>query len=266
MDDLESRQLVEYTEENPSVTMSNLVVRAKHDLTLGEKRIIMMCMAKVDSKNWDNGRFKIKLTAKDFAKMFEITRKTAYEQLKDVSFALYNRSIKHITVNHRGKQVIHRFRWVSGITYHPGEGFIELGFSPEITPYLINLKSDFTSYKLQNATALRSVYSWRLLELLMQFISTGLLRITIEEFCHSMEVPESYAKSYKELRKRVIEMAVKELNKNHLEVSWKPIRRGYRLITSLEFRFKVKDLNALPKPKKRVTKPKVVKETDTDTV
>jgi plasmid replication initiation protein len=266
MNEQELLQVLESTIENPSVTMSNLVVRAKHDLTLGEKRILMMCLSKVDSRHMEDSRFKIKLYAKDYAKMFEISNKTAYEQLKNVSTALYNRSIKHIIINRKNKEIVHLFRWVSGITYHDGEGFIELGFSPEITPYLVNLKSDFTSYKLQSATALRSVYSWRLLELLMQFKSTGLLRIPLNEFCHAMEVSDNYANTYKELRRRVIEPAVKELNKHkHLAIEWKPMKQGYRLVSGLEFRFKVISENALPKPKRRATKPKAAKGTDADT-
>ena len=56
--------------------------------------------------------------------------------------------------------------WVSGVTYHHGEGWIELGFSPEMTPHLVELSREFTSYKLKHTVALRSVYSWRLFELL----------------------------------------------------------------------------------------------------
>jgi len=237
---------LKHSAENPNlplekrqINISNDLTVAAHNLTLGEKRVIMSCVAQLDSLRLESGRYKIKLTAVDFARTFKIEANTAYEQLKKVSARLYERSIKRVQITRLGKKVITKHRWVSSITYHEGEGWIELGFCHEATPYLVALRGHHTSYKLEQASALRSIYSWRLLEMLMQFKKTGLVRISIENFCHAMEVPETYLDNYKALRRRVIEAAVKELiEKDNWLIEWKPVKNGTRKVTGLEFRFK----------------------------
>ena len=220
------------------VNVSNDLVTAAHGLTLGEKRVVMGCVAQLDSLRLESGRYKVKMSALDFAATFKIEPQTAYEQLKAVSSRLYERSIKRVINTPKGKK-ISTHRWVSSVTYHEGEGWIELGFSHEATPYLVALRGCHTSYKLEQASALRSVYSWRLLEILMQFKGTGLVRTPIEDFYHAMEVPETYRKNFKDLRNRVIEPAVKELQeKDHWIIEWKGTKRGGRKITGLEFNFK----------------------------
>ena len=220
------------------INMSNDLTTAAHCLSLGEKRVVMSCVAQLDSLRLESGRYKVKLSALDFAETFKISSDTAYRQLKTVATRLYERSIKRVTNTPKGKKVF-RHRWVSSVTYHEGEGWIELGFSHEATPYLVALRGSHTSYRLEQASALRSVYSWRLLEMLTQFKSTGLLRITIEDFYHAMEVPETYRKNFKDLRNRVIDPAVKELQeKDNWIIEWTGTKRGGRKITGLEFRFK----------------------------
>lgn len=216
------------------VNMSNDLVMAAHNLTLAEKRVVMGCVAKLDSLKLESGRYRVKISALDFAEAFKINPKTAYGQLKAVAARLYERSIKRII----GKKTF-KHRWVSAVIYHAGEGWIELGFSHEATPYLVALRGHHTSYKLEQASALRSIYSWRLLEMLMQFNTTGLFRISIEDFYHAMEVPRTYRENFKDLRNRVIDPAVTELQgKDNWIIEWVGTKRGGRKIIGLEFRFK----------------------------
>jgi plasmid replication initiation protein len=111
-------------------------------------------------------------------------------------------------------------------------------FTPDIQPYLVDLKNQFTSYKLAQASALRSIYSWRLLEILSQYESTGWRQIDLEEFHHTMETPDGYKANFKILRQRVLEPAVKELTeKDGWLIEWTPIKSG-RKVTALRFQFK----------------------------
>jgi plasmid replication initiation protein len=223
--------------EEMHVTMSNQLVRTAQGLTLPEKRVISLCMTKLDSVKLDNGRYKFKISAQDFGGTFAISDQAAYMQLKDVGKKLMSRVAQHVEEGRRGK-VIKRWVWVTNTEYHEGEGYISLTFNHEMTPHLFMLRKEFTSYQLKHAVALRSVYSWRLLELLMQFKSTGLLRIDIDEFCHAMEAPDSARKNFGELRRRIIEPAVKELIlKNNLLLEWMPKKAG-RKVNGLEFTFK----------------------------
>lgn len=225
--------------QDRNVSMSNSLVRAAHGISLAEKRVVCACLAKMDSVRMDNGRYKFKLNADEFAETFNVSHVTAYEQLMETGKKLMKRTARVIEETPRGKKE-RIWVWVSGVTYHHGEGWVELGFSHEMTPHLAVLRKEFTSYKLKHASALRSMYSWRLLELMMQFKKTGLLRIDIEEFCHAMEVSESARNNFGELRRRIIEPAVKELTeKDNFLIEWEGTKPGGRRITGLEFRFEI---------------------------
>jgi len=133
-----------------------------------------------------------------------------------------------------------KFRWISSTTsYKKGEGRVGFAFSKEIIPYLQQLKTQFTKYILGDISNLKSIYSIRLFEMLMQFQNTTIIVISLEKFKERLGIHDKYS-DYKNLRKRVIERAVKELNqKSHFNIAFKSVREG-RAIKKLEFFFSEK--------------------------
>jgi plasmid replication initiation protein len=254
-------KLITYNGDAPvtelNVNMSNALVRAAHGLSLAEKRVVSICMAKLDSIRQKSDGYLFKLTAQEFAETFEVDANTAYEQMKFAGDNLMKRVARTVETGPRGK-IERKWVWVSAVTYHHGEGRIELEFSRRMTPHLMLLRKEFTSYKLKQASALRSIYSWRLFELLMQFKSTGILHIDIDEFCHAVEAPETYRANFKDLRKRIIEPAVAELmKKDGMQIEWTAKKPGGRKITSLEFKFSKQaetETKADAKPTKKARK------------
>ncbi len=220
------------------VTLRNDLVAASHGLkTLAEQRVVKSCAAKLDSVRLDQGRYKITLSADEYAETFGLDPNTAYEQLKTVSKSLLDRVIRCEEQTKRGLKV-HLDHWVSGITYHEGEAWVELRFSHEATPYLTMLRGNHTTYLLKQAAGLRSIYSWRLLEMLMQFKDTGWKQIDVEDFIKAMDAKASHAKDFGQLRRWVVEPAVKELiEKDGWLIDWHPVKAGRKVI-ALRFEFK----------------------------
>lgn len=224
------------------VNMSNALTRAAHGLTLAEKRLVAACIAKTDqipnmAQVRQRGAWLVRLSAADYAETFGVDLDTAYTQLHSASETLFK---KHITTTRKTRKGIEKYKfvWVGGVRYHEGEGWVELDWFHEVVPHLFGLRASFTSYKLKQTSALRSKHSWRLFELLQSWQSTGLYQPSIEEFSLAMDVPESYTKNFKEIRRRVIEPAVKELiAKNNMLISWTTQNAGRKVI-GLEFRFR----------------------------
>jgi plasmid replication initiation protein len=239
--DNQSRELADRT-----VNIHNDLVAASHGLkTLAEQRVVKSCVAMIDSVRPDRGRYVFVLTAQDYATTFGLDPNTAYEQLKAVSLSLLDRVIVREEKTAKRTKV-HRDHWVTGCTYEDGAGYVELRFSHEATPYLTALKGNHTSYLLRQAASLRSIYSWRLLEMLTQFKNTGWKQISVEEFAKAMDVPPSLTNDFAQLRRRVIEPAVKELTeKDGWNIKWEPIAVA-RKITALRFKFKRKAQQELP--------------------
>ena len=73
---------------------------------------------------------------------------------------------------------------------------MEIRFSFEVAPHLLGLRSKFTSYKLKQAAALRSIYAWRLFECLQSWKAKGRWVVDVEEFNAIMEVPDSFRKIF----------------------------------------------------------------------
>jgi plasmid replication initiation protein len=225
------------------VTMSNALTRAGHGLTLAEKRIVMIAVSKLDSyrpaKPGDVPRTKI--TAAEYAELAKCSMPTAYEALQDAAKQLYNRSITFYEPAHKrnGKPLPPtrvQMRWVGEAKYHDGEGWVELAWWPRLLPHLTGLQRQFTTYQLQQASALRSAYSWRLLELLTRFESTGWAEYTIEDFKASMDAPPSLS-DFGQVKRRIIDPAVKELTeKDGWLIQWQPIKAG-RKVKALRFTF-----------------------------
>lgn len=219
-----------------NVVIANVVTRAAQSLTLAEKRILMAGIARLGGKNE-----MVRITADEYAEAYDVSLDTAYDQLKSAVENIFNRYLQFQVMEGK-KEGIERIRWIGGYRYFDTEGYVRFGFSSQIFPYLFELVDNFTKYQLKQAAALRSLYSWRLLELFEQMRDKvdgeGWLSIPIEEFWHAMEATESYKKNFNLLKVRIIEPAVKELReKDGWVIDWKAEKRGRRVaILKFEFR------------------------------
>lgn len=239
------------------VTMSNAIIRAAQALTLSEKRMMSAAIARLNSIRgaWTPDKLKVKLTAAEYAETFGLDIDTAYDELAAGADSIMHKQIRRLERRGKHERVI-KTQWVGRSTYAKGEGWIEIAFWHELAPYLLQLKEQFTTYRLEQASAIRSLYAWRLLELLQMFEHTGMLRMSIEEFHHAMDTPASYRSNFKALRIRVIEPAIKELrNKDNWIIEWTAKKRG-RKYANLEFRFHRNpqgslDLTPTPSPRRR---------------
>jgi len=225
------------------VTMGNALIRAGHGLTLAEKRLVMIAVSKLDSTRRikPGDVLRTKISADEYAETFSVDLDTAYDQLQSAAKNLYKRSITFFEPAHRrdGRPLpptIVHMRWVGLVKYQKGEGWVELSWWPDLLPHLIGLQKHFTSYQLQQASALRSIYSWRLLELLTRFENTGWAEYDIDDFKTSMDAPASLS-DFGQVKRRIIEPAVKELNeKDGWIIQWRPIKSG-RKVKAIRFDF-----------------------------
>ena len=226
------------------VTMSNALTRAGHGLTLAEKRVVMMAVSKLDSmKVMHPGEMlpSVKITAAEYAETYEVDPNTAYEALQGAAKNLFERKLTFYEPAHKrnGKPLpptMVQMRWVGSVKYQKGEGWVELAWWPDLLRHLIGLKAQFTTYQLQQASALRSAYSWKLLELLTRFQSTGKAEYTIEDFKASMDAPPSLS-DFGQVKRRIIDPAVKELTeKDGWLIQWVPVKAG-RKVKALRFTF-----------------------------
>ncbi len=224
------------------VVKSNALIHASYKLTLNEQRLILLAVSGMHSQrpgvrpgfNQVDG---IRITAEEFAEAFHLPMNKAYEALREATNELYERSIVEIKDKHHKKM-----RWVSAVQYHDGQGWAVLSFTPHVVPHLTSLGRDFTKYRLGQVANLRSTYAVRIFEWCIQFADNGWLIVSLDDIRQRLDV--GY-KLFNDLRRKVIEPAIKELQaKSNLEIDWEPIKEG-RSVKAIRFTFKEQEQGKL---------------------
>ena len=240
---------------NLTVVKSNKVVEASYMLSLAEQRVLLCCIAQIDSTGVLTEDYRFEVTVLEFAKLIGIDNlANTYRDLKVASEKLYERSVIIENPYQDNLKITQlKTRWISSIYYIPGEGKVVLCFAAGIIPYLSQLSREFTQYKLTHVTRFESVYSIRLYELLAQWLSSGEREIEIDWFKRQFQVDDKYSRVV-DLKKRVIEPAIKEINEySNFWVTFEQRKRG-RTITHFNFQFGLKDA---PKLHKQLTEEEI---------
>ena len=220
--------------KNISVSKSNNLVDASYKLNAQAQKLVLSCLAKLDSR--DSIPKEITITASEFIELMGIEPKNAHRDLYRAADSLFDAVI---TIRDEGKTT--KIRWVQEfVQKHEGEGSVTLVWSDKVVKYISQLQTRFTSYKLSNIALLQSSHSIRVYELLMKFKATGERTIYLEDFKSSLGIEDKYPQ-FKDLNKRVIKPSIDELNiRSDLTVSVVPFKKGRKII-GLNFSFKPKN-------------------------
>lgn len=221
------------------VTQSNRLIEATHTLTLNEKRLVLAAASLLDPRKPLPKDGYLTIRADAFADVFGLAVSHAYEALDDAASRLFERDIRRYS---KGK-IVERMRWVFHVKYKEGQGCVELGFSPTVLPHLTMLNREFTSYQLKQIGSLSSFYAIRLYELMSQFLKLSQRECTLNQLRQMLDLGDKY-QDVKDMRRRVLDPALKELNAStDLTVMAEPRRAGRKIVG---FSFTIKKDDQLP--------------------
>lgn len=143
----------------------------------------------------------------------------------------YDEYIKHLRL----------YNWFDALPTHKADDNIvaRLVFDERVVPRLSNLKASFTQVDLSDVAGFTSTYTFRIYQLLMQYKSTGFVKISLDDLRFMLVLKTKYP-FVADLKKRVIDTAINEINeKTPYKVKYEMIKKG-RKFTHLEIRFKSK--------------------------
>lgn len=121
------------------------------------------------------------------------------------------------------------YNWFTKLEYE--EGIIKYEFHNDLTPFLLDLKTQFTKYHLTNILKLRSSYSIQIFELLAQYKTIKQRKMTFEELRNILNTPDSYRNV--DIR-RILESVQKDLKNNtsiQFDFEIEKIGRSFNAIT-----------------------------------
>lgn len=223
------------------VVKTNRLNQAFQVLSLAEFHIVQLAI--VDARDTGTGLttdMPLRIDALRYAEVFGTTRQNAYMRMKEAEETLFNRRFSFFDED--GKLV--KSRWISQVKYLDNEGAIEVVFTPAVVQGISRIngvKEFFTQYLLSQTAQLKSVYSSRLYELLIQWRSTGKTPIiTLEDFRSQLGIEENQYKLMSDFKKRVLDLAINDINqKTDIKAAYQQHKKG-RSISGFSFSFKQK--------------------------
>ena len=236
------------------VVKTNQLNSALQNLSLPEIRIVQLAI--VDARETNTGLSTdkpLRIDALRYADMFDTTRQNGYKRMKEAEETLFNRRFSY--VDDDGKMV--KSRWIQQVRYLDDEGAIELVFTLAVVNGISRIdgaEDFFTSYLLEQTANMDSIYSVRLYELLVQWKAAKQTPMfELEKFRDQLGVEPSEYKAMCDFKKRVLQVAIDEINeKSDIKISYEQIKKG-RSIAGFKFKVLLKD------------KPKDAKQESTDT-
>ncbi len=190
---------------NNLVTKSNLLIEANYKLGVTEQKIILCIASKIQP---DDSDFKTyTLPIKEFNKLLGLKGTPKYTELRKITKDLMQK-VFEIRIENKVIQVA----WLSYVAYNVTEGTIDIRFDPFLRPYLLQLKKEFTSYKLDNVVKLKSSYAIRIYELLKQYERVQERTFSLEHLRRLLGAEDLYP-AYGNFKQRVLIPAQKELEK-----------------------------------------------------
>ena len=162
--------------------------------------------------------------------------------IKDLSLLTgkkYNAAYLHKATSDMGSRVFEvqtetRYRqlWMfQRVDYLLGQGIIEIKLTEDITPYLFDLKENFTSYELASALRLTSKYAKRIYQYCSQWKDQGeTKKYDIQDFKQMLGLLDDKGKDkavrMSDFRESVLDVAVKQINEHtELHISYKLEKR-----------------------------------------
>ena len=224
------------------VVKSNRLNVATQNLSLSEVRIMQLAI--IDARETGTGLSTDKplvISSTRYAEAFNVTRQTAYEAILDAEKNLFERRFSFLDTDDR----MVKSRWVQRVKYLDDESSIEVILTYDVVNEITRIdgyEQFFTKYLLAQTASMKSAYSVRLYELLVQWKTakkTPLLKLDC--FREQLGVDDTEYKLMSDFKKRVLNVAVDEINeKTDLKVSYEQVKKG-RTITGFKFKVLTKD-------------------------
>lgn len=190
--------------ENNIVSKSNTLIEANSRLNLVEQKMLLCLASNIEPNDRDFKTYTFPI--KQFHNLLGLNGSTKYTELSKITKKLLSKVIEI----RAGEELI-QVSWLSSAIYNRNKGTIDMRFDPLLKPFLLELSSKFTSYRLANVVKLKSTYAIRIYELLKQYEDLRERTISLENLRYYLDAMDVYP-NYANFKQRVLNPSQKELN------------------------------------------------------
>ena len=254
---------------NDLVVMDNAVINAAYELSVNEQRLILSAMAQIPKGEPVDAKHAYCVTRDDFIRL-GVHPDTVAREIRTASKDLMKKSLfidtevgelefhwlsevlrydKNAEEKLKAKypnpedyskyiQMLRAYNLMDSLMPSDDDNVVvRLVFNERIVPFLSELRKNFTQFNIEDVAGFSSSYSMRIYQAMMQFKSTGYRKIKLTDLRYMLALGDKY-EATKDLKVRVIDTAVNEINeKSPYKVTYKMLKTG-RKFTHLELNFK----------------------------
>jgi plasmid replication initiation protein len=242
-----------YNSEYHFVQSNHLIeARNKQHLTFLEKLIFAKMCTMIDPQDTDFIDYTIYI--RDIIDILGITDGGgAYQNIVEAAKKLKSRDITIIVKDKEsGREEILDTNLVIGVkraktTKDDRDLYVKLSFHPDLKPYLLQLKSNFTLLDIRNFVRLHSGSTMRIYELLKQYENTNSKQreISLDTLKRMLGVTDKYPK-YGNFKQKILEEALKRINEStDITFTYEEIKNG-RKVDAIRFKIAKKALPLNP--------------------
>ncbi|MFI8673084.1 replication initiation protein [Bacillus paranthracis] len=208
--------------ENNIVSKSNTLIEANSRLNLVEQKMLLCLASNIEPNDRDFKTYTFPI--KQFHDLLGLNGSTKYTELSKITKELLSKVIEI----RAGEELI-QVSWLSSAIYNRKKGTIDMRFDPLLKPFLLELSSKFTSYRLANVVKLKSTYAIRIYELLKQYEDLKERTISLENLRYYLDAMDVYP-NYANFKQRVLKPSQKELNqKTDISFEFEEIKLGRKV-------------------------------------
>ena len=229
------------TDTQHPVKMHNNLLKSKSTLSLNETKLLRIIIMQILSSDTDLYTYKVSIN--ELANMLDIPPANIYRDVKDMCKHLLQEIVEIGDGNPKNKWKL--FQWCSSCKYE--NGTITIKLHDDLKPYLLQLTAYYKEYILEDVLLLKSVYSIRLYELIMQEIGYTKQKVyankeanvflDIDTIRKATDTEDKYEKS-NHFKEKVIDNAIEEINeKLGYYITYKPVKESRKFIG---FNFNIK--------------------------
>lgn len=208
------------------VKESNAIARAQlrpQAESVWEERIISQIVAfnRVDDEDFPEADFML-------GRLVDGRKKISGYVFQQIGKAVERLASTTYTIYHSRKKY-DIFPIFSRISYD--NGIISAKLNPELKPYFLQLRREFSMRSLPEFRRLSSIYAQQIYRFLCSVRALEETEVEIERLHFTTTAPESLKADFRKFRTRVLEPAEKEINsKTNLKFRWEPIRQGRKVV------------------------------------
>lgn len=219
------------------VKSNEIIQRARIDLSILELKTFAYILSKVKPTDMQGQKYTFSI--QEYCKVCDIDAKNgknyenvkkAIKSLRDKSFWLVDEEGKETTVG-----------WLSKAQFDRRSGKITVKLDEDIQKYIIGWFERYTQYSLCQVLPMQSQYSFLLFELLKSYANLKQFIFNLDDL--KSRVGATHYKDYRDFKKRVLDIATREINLyTDLEISWEPLKKGRKII-AIKFYISNRDKN-----------------------